>query len=72
MSGGLRYVGGGFFAGVPARDLTAEEADRFGREMLLRSLLYIEIDVADASGKDKPRPAENKLAAGPQENKDEV
>lgn len=72
MSGGLRYVGGGFFAGVPARDLTAEEADRFGRAMLLRSLLYVEADAADAPGKSKPRPAENKLAAEPQENKNEV
>lgn len=71
MSKGLRYIGGGFFAGVPARDLTAEEADKFGRAQLLRSLLYVE-DEADTPGKGKPRPAENKLAAGPQENKDEV
>lgn len=63
---GLIYVGGGFFAGVPARDLTAEEADRYGRAQLLRSGLYVEAE------KEKPRPAENKAAAGPKENKDEV
>ncbi len=63
---GLRYVGGGFFAGVPARDLTAEEADKFGRAMLLRSGLY----VADQPEKGKPAPAENKIAAGPQANKE--
>lgn len=68
MSKGLRYVGGGFFAGVPARDLTAEEADRYGRAQLLRSLLYIEVDDEPVKG-GKPKPAENKQAAGPQESK---
>ena len=63
---GLRYVGGGFFAGVPARDLTAEEADKFGRAMLLRSGLYVVIEPE----KGKPAPAENKIAAGPQESKE--
>lgn len=63
---GLRYVGGGFFAGVPARDLTAEEAEKFGRAMLLRSGLYVAVE----PDKGKPAPAENKIAAGPQENKE--
>lgn len=67
---GLRYVGGGFFAGVPARDLTEEEAERYGRAQLLRSRLYVEADEAATPGKGKPKPAENKQAAGPQENKD--
>ncbi len=61
----LRYVGGGYFAGVPARDLSDEEADAFGRAMLLRSGLYVE-------EKSKPRPAENKGGVGPSENKSEV
>ena len=69
MSKGLRYVGGGFFHGVPARDLTGEEADKYGRLILLRSQLYVEIEEEDAPGKGKPKPAENKIAAGPQENK---
>lgn len=61
---GLIYVGGGFYHGVPARDLTEEEAKRFGRALLLRSGLYVEAE--------KPKAAENKQAAGPQENKKEV
>lgn len=32
---GLRYVGRGFVPGVPARDLTEEEAEAYGREWLL-------------------------------------
>lgn len=36
----LRYVGNGFLAGVPARDLTDEEAKAFGEEVLTRSGLY--------------------------------
>jgi hypothetical protein len=36
----MRYVGGGsFYIGVPARDLTAEEAERY-REVLVGSPLY--------------------------------
>ena len=55
----LRYTGGGFggaLAGIPARDLTAEEAEKFGGEKtLLASGLYVK--------------SENKQAAGPAENK---
>lgn len=64
---GLTYVGGGFFAGVPARDLTEEEAKQYGRAQLLRSGLYVEAGPDEP--KAKPQPAENKQAAGPQENK---
>lgn len=35
-----RYKGGGFIPGIPARDLTAEEAERYGYELLLASGLY--------------------------------
>ncbi len=66
---GLIYVGGGFYQGVPGRDLTEEEAEQFGREKLIRSGLYVE---AEREAKEKPKPAENKRAAGPQENKGEV
>lgn len=65
----LRYVGGGFVHGVPARDLTDEEADAFGREWLLKTQLYV--DEPDES-KVKPAPAANKKGAGPTENKSEV
>ena len=40
----LKYVGkDSFLVGVPARDLSASEAKRFGIEMLLNSNLYEEI-----------------------------
>ena len=61
----LKYAGGGYVLGVPARDLSDEEADAYGREALLASGLYVE-------EKSKPRPAENKMGAGPSENKSEV
>jgi len=41
----MRYKpGSGFYVGVPARDLSAEEVARFGREFLLSLGLYEEID----------------------------
>jgi hypothetical protein len=41
----MRYIpGSGFYTGVPARDLTAEEVGRFGREFLLSLGLYAEVD----------------------------
>lgn len=61
---GLIYNGGGYLIGIPARDLSDEEARQFGRKYLLESGLYSE------PVKAKPRPAENKLAAGPQESKE--
>jgi len=39
----MKYNGGGFIAGIPARDLTAEEVRRYGRERLLKSGLYMEV-----------------------------
>ena len=40
----MKYVGkGSFLVGVPARDLNASEAKRFGIERLLNSSLYQEI-----------------------------
>ena len=58
----LKYMGGGFLQGVPARDLSDEEAKRLGKQRLLSSGLYREVG--------KPVAAENKLAK-PQENKKE-
>ena len=36
----MKYKGNGFLQGVPARDLTEQEARRFGVERLLASGLY--------------------------------
>lgn len=36
----MKYLGGGYLPDVPARDLSAEEAEIYGREMLLASGLY--------------------------------
>lgn len=39
----LRYLHNGYLAGVPARDLTDEEAKQYGKKRLLESGLYQEI-----------------------------
>ena len=39
----LKYIGNGaFIAGIPARDLTADEVKQFGKQTLIDSGLYIE------------------------------
>ena len=38
----LKYIGNGWIHGVPARDLTDEEAKKHGKKRLLASGLYIE------------------------------
>ena len=48
----MNYKGSGFKIGVPARDLSAEEVKRFGREYLLSLGLY---EDAHQPPKDKPR-----------------
>lgn len=40
----LRYVGPGFIPGVPARDLSDEEAAQFAIPQLLASGLYIRVE----------------------------
>ena len=40
----MKWLGNGFYVGIPARDLTAEEVKRFGREFLLSLGLYADID----------------------------
>lgn len=37
----LKYKGGGFLRGVPARDLKDDEVARYGYSYLVRSGLYI-------------------------------
>jgi len=57
----LKYTGAGSLPGVPARDLTAQEAKQFDEEALLKSGCYVKV---------KPTPAEDKAAAGGAEDKD--
>lgn len=45
----MKYTGGGYkgwLPNIPARDLTDEEVARFGREFLLRTGLYEEVEPA--------------------------
>ena len=37
----LRYTGKGFVVGVPARDLTNEQAKKYGVKRLLKSGAYV-------------------------------
>lgn len=39
----LKYLGGGFIRGVPARNLTDDEVKKFGKARLLKSGLYKEV-----------------------------
>jgi hypothetical protein len=39
----LKYLGGGFIRGVPARNLTDEEVKKYGKARLLKSGLYKEV-----------------------------
>ena len=52
----LKYIGSGSLDGVPARDLTKEEAESFGVERLIRSGLY-----ERAEAKMRQPEAENKM-----------
>ncbi len=38
-----KYKGGGFVAGIPARDLTASEGKKYGEDLIKKSGLYEEI-----------------------------
>jgi hypothetical protein len=39
----LKYLGGGFIRGVPARNLTDDEVKKYGKARLLKSGLYKEV-----------------------------
>jgi len=51
----MRYTGKGFsFQGIPARDLSADEVEKIGKEKILASGLYEEVKPKSASkGKKK-------------------
>lgn len=53
----MRYKsGGGFYVGIPARDLSAEEVERYGREFLLSLGLYEEVDPPKPRRAKEPEP----------------
>ena len=55
----MRYVGNGnAMIGIPARDLTQEEVNKYGETVLLYSGLYVKVP-----------PVQNKMGRGPTENK---
>ncbi len=46
----LRYAGGGFLPGVPARDLTDEEVRAHGESFLIASGFYLRVEHKAAHG----------------------
>lgn len=60
----LKFVGGGSLDGVPARDLTQEEAERLGVSRLLESGLYVRVEE-----KMRKPAVENKMVRRKAENK---
>lgn len=65
----LVYVGQkrGWLPGVPARDLTAEEVERYGRERLIASGLYAEPRVGGATDYDAVAQAQELVDDGTDE-----
>ena len=61
----LRYIGQASLPGIPARDLTQADIAEIGStiQQLVKSGLYERVQV------EKPRPTNNKLAQGGEENK---
>ena len=52
----LKYIGkGNFIYPVPARDLSAAEVDKFGKDKLIASGLYEEAEKIHTFEKRKPR-----------------
>ena len=49
----LKYKGGGFFVGIPARDLTDEEVKKYGGEAYLLTLGLYERSEPKAARKTK-------------------
>ena len=76
----LKYVGKGGLPGIPARDLTKEDIERYGGKETWLALGIEESKIGDseemllATGlyekMGKPKPKENKLLAPKAENKD--
>jgi hypothetical protein len=50
------WLGNGFYVGVPARNLSAEEVKRYGREFLLSLGIYADIDPPKPKKAEEPEP----------------
>ena len=63
----LHYKGGGWLPGVPSRDLSDEEATKFGERVLIKSGLYekveSEIDPQEAEKKGAKHGSRNQEAS---------
>lgn len=57
----LKYQGGGFIIGIPARDLNDDEAKKYGEARLIKSGLYKRVHVE--------KPKEEKIAYKAKESK---
>ena len=55
----MKWKGNGFYVNVPARDLSAEEVERFGRDFLLSLGLYEEIEQPKPKRIYTPEPVED-------------
>ena len=52
---GMKYIGNGFFVvGVPARDLSVDEVEKFGEAFLLKSGLYKKVGATRKTTTKKP------------------
>lgn len=50
----MKYLGWGFIPGIPARDLTDEEVERFGAKLLEDSGLYQKTKSSGRGKKEEP------------------
>jgi hypothetical protein len=55
----MKYKGNGFYVGVPARDLSAEEVEQYGKAFLLALGLYEEVKPPKPKRVYKPAPVED-------------
>jgi len=58
----MKWNGNGFYVGVPARDLSAEEVERYGKAFLLALGLYEEVEQPKPKRVYKPAPAEDQTS----------
>ena len=48
---GLIYIGKGFVSGIPARNLTSDEVEKYGKEALLATGIYTEPEKRSKAGR---------------------
>lgn len=56
----LKYLGGGYIPGIPARDLTDKEVQKFGNELLVSTGLYAPPEPAKSARVQRPKEVINK------------